>query len=113
MGDLIIILGCDGRAGMAAMTIKDGCKVSEEFFSGLYKKVVDYLPVYARPLFLRLQTEIQTTSTYKYIKVNLQRDGFDPTVITEPLYMLEYNNQTYTPLNPQLYGQIVSGAIRL
>ncbi|XP_064620171.1 long-chain fatty acid transport protein 2-like [Lineus longissimus] len=109
----IQIPGCDGRAGMAAMTIKDGHEVSDEFFNSLYTKVVEFLPVYARPLFLRLQTEIQTTSTYKYIKINLQRDGFDPNLIKDPLYMLDNNNQTYTPLNLQLYGQIVSGEIRL
>ena len=98
---------------MAAITLNDSFVPTDEFFNGLFKRVVDYLPVYARPLFLRLQSEMQTTSSYKYIKINLQRDGFDPNLIKDPLYMLDTNNQTYTPMNLQLYGQIVSGEIRL
>ncbi|XP_064621008.1 long-chain fatty acid transport protein 2-like [Lineus longissimus] len=105
--------GGDGRAGMAAMTMNQDFEVTDTLLNNLYKKVTDYLPVYARPLFIRVQTEIQQTSTFKYIKGNLQREGFNPEIIKEPLYLLDTKTKTYTPLTAELFKKIESGDIRL
>ena len=40
------------------------------------------LPSYARPLFLRIQPEMDITSTFKHKKTELQKEGFDPSVTT-------------------------------
>lgn len=44
--------GHEGRAGMAALVLRPGCRLDG---AGLYRHVVELLPPYARPRFLRLQ----------------------------------------------------------
>ena len=53
---------------------------------GLRDYLVRELPSYARPLFVRMQPAIETTGTFKYRKVDLVRDGFDPAKIEHELY---------------------------
>ncbi|HWY25722.1 MAG TPA: AMP-binding protein, partial [Nevskia sp.] len=98
--------GADGRAGMAAISCAgavDG--------AGLARHLREVLPAYAVPVFLRLRREQETTGTFKYRKVELKREGFDPAGIAEPLYLLREGG--YEPLTPEVYGRIGRGEIRL
>ena len=38
------------------------------------------------------------TGNYKLRKVDLQREGYDPHVVTDPLYVRDDKRQTYLPL---------------
>ncbi|XP_064651378.1 long-chain fatty acid transport protein 2-like [Lineus longissimus] len=106
--------GADGRAGMAAITMNEGCTVDQEFLADLYKKVMGNLPVYARPIFLRMhESELETTSTFKYIKTNLQKEGFNPSQVKEPLYRLDSTKKAYSPINRIFYDQVVLGKSKL
>lgn len=50
--------GHEGRIGMAAVTLKEG----EDFdCTDTYKQVVNYLPAYARPRFIRIQVRLTAT----------------------------------------------------
>lgn len=100
--------GADGRAGMAAI-------VSDETLSldGLYAHVTQNLAAYARPLFLRIRGEMETTGTLKHRKVDLVRDGFDPTAISDPLYFRDDARGRYVPLDQRLYDEIVDGRARV
>ena len=66
--------GQDGRAGMAAITPKRWRRSRRRCMRTLPR----HLPAYARPVFLRLQGEVETTGTLKYRKVDLVKEGFDP-----------------------------------
>uniref|UniRef100_A0A8K9V6Z3 long-chain-fatty-acid--CoA ligase n=1 Tax=Oncorhynchus mykiss TaxID=8022 RepID=A0A8K9V6Z3_ONCMY len=102
--------GNEGRIGMAAVTLKWG-----EQFDGnkTFSHVASYLPAYARPRFIRIQNAVEMTGTFKQMKVRLVEEGFDPAGITDPLYILQERNQSYTPLTGQIYGSIVAGIIKL
>ncbi len=101
--------GTDGRAGMAALTF-----VGEQFDGlKLAQLLCADLPAYAVPLFLRLREEQEVTGTFKYRKVDLKRDGFDPAVVNEPLYVLADRERGYEPLTAALYERIKNGAVRL
>ena len=71
------------------------------------------LAAYARPIFLRLQHEIEVTGTFKHRKVELVRDGFDPRTVKDPLYFLDPVGGHYVALTQALHDRIVSGEIRL
>lgn len=96
----------DGRAGMVAITPGDGFDIA-----GL-PAFLNELPAYARPLFVRIQPQMETTGTFKYRKVDLVRDGFDPTKIEHHLYFLHPDNNRYVPITPALYAQIQAGAFK-
>ena len=79
----------------------------------LHRYVEIKLPDYARPLFLRIQSEIDVTGTFKHRKVDLVKQGFNPTTINEPLYFDDPTSDSYVPLNADLYRLIELGQIRL
>jgi len=100
--------GADGRAGMAALTVSgqlDG--------KALHQHLSTALPAYALPLFLRLRPEQEITGTFKFKKVDLKREGFDPGVVSDPLYVLVDSQKGYEPLTGTICQQIEQGALRL
>ncbi|NWJ08745.1 S27A6 protein, partial [Crypturellus undulatus] len=100
----------EGRIGMAAIVLRP-----DQGFDGerLYKHVVDFLPSYARPYFVRIMDVMQTTATLKHQKIHLVNDGFNPEIIPEPLYFLYESAHSYIPLTKEIYKEVVSGEIRL
>src|SRR5262249_18601272 len=99
--------GGEGKAGMAAMVVDKG--FSTDAFS---KHMQAELPAYARPVFLRFQKSIEATSTFKQRKVDLQKDGFDPSKISAPLY-LRAEPGGYVPLTPELFDKLAKGEMKL
>lgn len=69
------------------------------------------LPSYARPQFVRLLTKVDMTGTFKLKKLDLQKQGFDPSVIEDKLYYLTAKG-TYSILDKSVYGQINRGELR-
>ena len=56
----------DGRAGMAAIVLRDTDKENiDNWLKLLAVEVKTHLPAYARPLFIRLDKELLTTGTFK------------------------------------------------
>lgn len=104
----VSVPGYDGRAGMAAITPQEGIDVAK-----LYRHLSEHLPAYARPVFLRLQAEVETTGTFKYRKVDLVKDGFDPMNTSDPLFVADHAHETYAPIDAAMHRRIVSDGQRL
>lgn len=98
----------DGRACMAAIRV-DGRLDME----GLHRYLETELPDYARPVFLRLQSEIDVTSTFKHRKSDLVEQGFNPATIDEPLYVQDRAAHAYVPLDAETYRLIETGLLRV
>ena len=106
----VAVPGLEGRAGMAALALDD----PEHFdLAALRTYLATHLPDYARPLFLRIQHQIELTSTFKQRKVELVRDGFDPAAIADPLYFSDPAGPGFQVLTPAVFAQIAAGQIRL
>jgi acyl-CoA synthetase (AMP-forming)/AMP-acid ligase II len=102
--------GADGRAGMAALTLR--VPPAEFDPAALAAHACAGLPAYAVPLFLRLRDHQDTTGTFKYRKVELKNEGFDPARVSEPLYVLLDRACGYEPLTPEIFARIQRGEIR-
>jgi fatty-acyl-CoA synthase len=100
----VAVPGRDGRAGMASLVVAPDFDVTS-----LAAKLAGNLPAYARPVFLRLQPEMEITGTFKQRKVELVKEGFDPDTIPDPLYVLDPETQRYVPLDKPRYDEIVAG----
>jgi fatty-acyl-CoA synthase len=100
----VAVPGRDGRAGMAALVVAPDFDVSS-----LAQKLAGNLPAYARPVFLRLQPEMEITGTFKQRKVELVKEGFDPDTIPDPLYVLDPETQRYVSLDKARYAEIIQG----
>ncbi|OCT86906.1 very long-chain acyl-CoA synthetase [Xenopus laevis] len=100
----------EGRIGMAALILYD-----EDVFDGrkLYSHVRDFLPNYARPRFIRIQNSMDITGTFKQRKVGLAKEGFDPAIISDPLYFLDERERKYVPMTQTIYEDIKMKRIKL
>jgi fatty-acyl-CoA synthase len=97
----------EGRAGMALL------KVDGWFDLGALVQRLEILPRYARPLFLRLAREIETTETFKpKLRVYVEQ-GFDPERVGDPLYVFEREREAYVPLDANRHQAIQNGTMRL
>nr|XP_046248188.1 very long-chain acyl-CoA synthetase [Scatophagus argus] len=102
--------GHEGRVGMAAVTVQEGAQFDG---SKIYSHVVNYLPSYARPRFIRIQNAVELTGTFKQMKVKLVKEGFEPGPIQDPLYILDDHRKSYIPLTAQVYNCLMSGNVKL
>ncbi|XP_055705412.1 long-chain fatty acid transport protein 4-like [Phlebotomus papatasi] len=97
----------EGRAGMTAILDPERTVDLKALADGLRKA----LPTYARPLFVRLLVKVDMTGTFKLKKLDLQNEGFNPEIVTDPLYYLTSKGQ-YEELTMDAYAKICSGEIR-
>ena len=68
---------------------------------------------YAVPLFVRIQREMKITSTFKQMKVDLVKEGFDPSKINDAIYYQDATQKTFVPLDTMTYQHILTGNSRL
>jgi acyl-CoA synthetase (AMP-forming)/AMP-acid ligase II len=101
--------GAEGRAGMAALVLSEG----QLDVAALRAHIERGLPPFARPVFLRVLPELNTTSTFKLKKGDLQSQGFDPSKTSDPLYVFHAKQREYVPLTPELFQEISSGRLPL
>ncbi len=104
----VAVPGADGRAGMA-MVIADDKLDLKAFRTHL----INRLPAYAHPLFLRIRHEIETTGTFKYTKNIFVRQGYDPVATTDDIYFNHQERRAFVRLDKDLFERIRLGEVRL
>ncbi|CEP13847.1 hypothetical protein [Parasitella parasitica] len=100
----------DGRAGMAAIVLKEGSTLD---FKELYQYLRKKLPKYAIPVFIRFVPAMEITGTFKQQKVVFRNQGIDLSKIpeTDPVYWL--NGDTYVPFTLEDYARVDVGKVKL
>jgi fatty-acyl-CoA synthase len=98
----------DGRAGMAALVVTQGFDLD-----ALRRHVTACLPGYARPVFLRICAELETTTTFKHKKAELVQAGCDPAATPDAIYFDDPQRQAFVPVDAALYQRIQGGHVRL
>ncbi|XP_061891338.1 long-chain fatty acid transport protein 2-like [Entelurus aequoreus] len=102
--------GHEGRVGMAAVALKDG----QTFRCvSVFKHLEGFLPAYARPRFIRIQSSLDITVTFKILKTKLVREGFKLTQIKDPIYFLAEKEKKYVPFTLELFHAVTSGDMKL
>ena len=104
----VAIPGTDGRAGMATIVADDRLELT-----AFRAHLVDRLPEYARPLFLRIRNQLEVTATFKHAKTALAGDGYNPAAIDDAIYFNDRGQQAFVRLDTSLYARIQIGELRL
>jgi citronellyl-CoA synthetase len=105
------IRNTNGRAGMAAITPAESLATLD--FSELLAFAREQMPAYAVPLFLRVKVKMETTGTFKYQKIRLKDEAFDPGKTgDDPIYAWLPGTQTYVQVTEQLLTDIHGGKYR-
>ncbi|XP_077372302.1 long-chain fatty acid transport protein 2-like [Festucalex cinctus] len=102
--------GNEGRVGMAAVALQDGHAFDSE---GIFMLLESFLPAYARPRFIRIQSSLDVTGTFKLVKARLVKEGFNPSAITDPLYFLDDKEKKYVPLTMDIVHGILSSKVKI
>jgi len=104
----VTVPNTEGRAGMVALVVDDTFDL-DAFAS----HVLDTLPKYARPCFVRLQKELTVTGSFKYVKTHLKKEGYDPALVSDPLYLLDTDRRAYVPLSAEHVARLASSDLSL
>jgi fatty-acyl-CoA synthase len=104
----VAIPGTEGRAGMAALVVAEGFDLA-----ALRRHLDASLPVYARPVFVRIRTALDTTGTFKHRKDELMREGYDPVATKDAMYFNDAEAQAYVPMDAARLQIIQNGHMRL
>lgn len=96
----------NGRAGMAAITLKEGETLNEQDLTQMAQRFKKELPIYAVPVFLRVQETLETTGTFKYQKSKLKEQGYDLSKTSEKILILLPDAEAYCELNDEIYANI-------
>ncbi|XP_048198497.1 long-chain fatty acid transport protein 1 isoform X1 [Perognathus longimembris pacificus] len=105
----VAVPGVEGKAGMAAIADPHG-QLNPD---AMYQELQKVLAPYARPIFLRLLPQVDTTGTFKIQKTRLQQEGFDPRQTSDQLFFLDLKQGHYLPLDEGVYSRLCSGAFAL
>jgi fatty-acyl-CoA synthase len=103
----VTVPATEGRAGMATLVTEDELDLAE-----FRQHLMNRLPPYARPLFLRIRKNMDLTGTFKYSKTDLVRQGFNPASSDDVVYFNHLESGAFTRLDQELYERIQMGAIR-
>jgi len=102
----VTVEGQEGRAGMASLV------VDKDFDIKTFAEGADaQLPAYARPLFLRMAPEIETTGTFKYRKMDLVSDGYDPALTKTPTYFRN-GDKGFIKVTKTVFEKLKTGGYR-
>ncbi|MBK6577104.1 MAG: long-chain-acyl-CoA synthetase [Sandaracinaceae bacterium] len=97
----------EGACGLVAVVLDPGKKLD----LAALRKEAESLPAYARPRFVRVQSALELTGTFKVQKNQLKHDGADPAKVADPLFVLV--DDAYVPLTAELWAAIGRGEVRL
>ncbi len=100
----VTVPGADGRAGMATIVTGPGFDLV-----ALRQRLGVSLPDYARPLFLRVRDAIDATGTFKPMKQALMREGYDPGVTVDAIYVDDRAQGAFVRIDAALYRRIEEG----
>jgi len=98
----------DGRAGMAALVAERALDLH-----AFRRYLTDRLPRYALPLFLRIRDEMEVTETWKYSKIDLVEDGYDPASTADAIYFDDPETKAFVRVDRALYDRLRTGGVRL
>ena len=97
----------------AAPAWRRWCSTDDSILRVFRSYLAERLPAYARPMFVRIKRTIAVTDTFKHKKKDLASEGYNPSVIDDPIYFDDPTLRAFVPLDTALYGAIQRGDIRL
>jgi fatty-acyl-CoA synthase len=104
----IAVARAEGRAGMATIVPAEGFDLGT-----LRVHIHAALSPQARPIFVRLSAALDATSTFKQRKLDLVRQGCDPSATLDPIWFDDPAAGRFVRMDADLFARLNAGAIRL
>ena len=102
------IPNAEGRAGMVAFN----CDLKEFNWDNFAEYMSDALPSYARPVFVRIIKELETTGTFKLKKNELRDEAYHlDKVNNDQVFIKKPGTNSYVELDNETYQDIANGSV--
>ena len=102
------IPNAEGRAGMVAFN----CDLNEFNWDNFAEYMSDALPSYARPVFVRIIKELETTGTFKLKKNELRDEAYHlDKVNNDKVFIKKPGTNSYVELDNETYQDIANGSV--
>ena len=102
------IPNAEGRAGMVAFN----CDLNEFNWDNFAEYMSDALPSYARPVFVRIIKELETTGTFKLKKNALRDEAYHlDKVSNDKVFIKKPGTNSYVELDNETYQDIANGSV--
>ena len=105
----VSISGHEGRAGMAALVVDN---IASFDLAGLRALLIERLPAYARPVFLRFRPNLDLTGTFKPKKTELVAQGFDPARAEDAIFFDDRDRGVYARVDADFVAAVEAGAMK-
>ncbi|MFW9875572.1 MAG: long-chain-acyl-CoA synthetase, partial [Candidatus Thorarchaeota archaeon] len=100
----------DGKAGMATIQLDKNLDFELDQFSSF---VIENLPPYAIPVFVRIKDELEFTGTHKLRKVNLRKEGYNIEEVKEPVFFWNNSTKKYKVFNKNDYENLMNNKLKV
>jgi fatty-acyl-CoA synthase len=100
----VSIPGADGKAGMAAILADAALDLA-----ALRDHIEKRLPPYSRPLFLRVRSAMDMTTTLKHAKQQLATEGYDPDATEDVIYFNDPHRNAFVRVDKSMYDALRRG----
>ena len=102
----VAIPNTEGKAGMTAIKLDPSIKFELDELS---RFVVEVLPRYSIPIFIRFRDDLETAGPYKIKKVKLRKEAYNIDIIQDQLFFWDSGIKNYVPLTNSAYQKIMEG----
>ena len=106
------IPGTDGKAGMAAIVLRENISLAELNIRAFSDHISKCLPSYSRPIFIRILKELPTTTTHKLQKNDLRNHAYHLAQVEDDLLVMKPGSDCYSRLDSDFYDQVMQRQIR-
>ncbi|XP_015784455.1 long-chain fatty acid transport protein 4-like [Tetranychus urticae] len=103
------IPGCEGKAGMVAILETEKGLDLDNFLHKMHK----VLPSFSIPVIVRIVSQMETTGTFKLTKTKFCSEGYNPQVVKDPLYVLDFSKDKYIRIDENVYNDILTSKLRI
>ncbi|HAL41596.1 MAG TPA: long-chain-acyl-CoA synthetase [Gammaproteobacteria bacterium] len=97
----------DGRAGMVSITLDPDHPILD--LAAFSQFVRENLPSYAIPVFIRIDADIEVTGTFKMLKGDLKKQGYDIGQVEGPVYVMRPGEERYVELDDEYLSRLTLG----
>jgi len=106
----VSIPNTDGKAGMATLQLDKNFSFDHDHFS---RFIVENLPNYSIPVFLRIKDELEFTGTHKLRKVNFRKQGYNIEKIKDPIFFWDNSAKKYKVFDKIEYQNLLKNTLKL
>jgi len=99
----------DGKAGMICIKLDDKKSFNIDKFSQF---VMENLPKYSIPIFIRIKDELEFTGTHKLRKVNLRKQGYNINTIEDQVYFWDSSSKRYRNFEREQFQNLMTGKLK-